>query len=76
MVASFPVDYMHNVLEGVTRALLRAWFDSKNHNAPYYIGTHVREIDSQLTNQRPPNEFSRPPRSIKKHMRYWKASEL
>lgn len=38
MVSSFPVDYMHNVLEGVTRWLMRAWFESKNHMAPYYIG--------------------------------------
>lgn len=76
MVASFPIDYMHNVLEGVTRALLRAWFDSKNHGAPYYIRGHIRDIDLQLMKQHPPNEFSRPPRSIAKHFKYWKASEL
>lgn len=76
MVASFPVDYMHCVLEGVTRMLMRAWFDSKNHTAPYYIGCHVKEIDTRLLKQRPPNEFSRPPRSIKKHFKYWKAAEL
>lgn len=76
MVASFPVDYMHNVLEGVTRWLMRAWFDSKNHTAPYYIGYHVQEIDTQLLKQHPPNEFSRPPRSIKKHFKYWKVAEL
>lgn len=75
-IASFPVDYMHNVLEGVTRWLMRAWFDSKHHMAPYYIGCRVKEIDTQLLKQHPPNEFSRPPRSIKKHFKYWKAAEL
>lgn len=34
MVASIPIDYMHNVLEGVTKWLMRAWFDSKFHGKP------------------------------------------
>lgn len=76
MVASFPIDYKHCVLEGVTRWLMNAWFDSKNHAAPYYVGRRVRVIDIELMKQQPPNEFSRPPCSIKKHFKYWKASEL
>lgn len=76
MVASIPVDYMHNVCEGVTKWLLRAWFDSKFHAQPYYIGLSTRHVDEQLLKLHPPGEFSRPPRSIKKHLKYWKASEL
>ena len=76
IVASFPVDYMHAVLEGVTRWLLRRWFDSKFHASPFYLGRHIKEIDSVYLQQRPPQEFSRPPRSIHKHLKYWKASEL
>jgi len=76
VVASIPIDYMHAVLEGVTRWLMKAWFDSKFHAAPFYIGRHLQGIDHGLLKQRPPHEFSRPPRSIKKHMKYWKASEL
>lgn len=76
LVESVPVDYMHCVLEGVTRWLLRAWFDTKFHSRPYYIRRCLRQIDVVLLKQRPPREFSRPPRSIAKHFKYWKASEL
>ena len=31
LVKGVPVDYMHAVLEGMTRWLLHAWFDSTNH---------------------------------------------
>ena len=76
IVNSIPVDYMHAVLEGVTRWLIVSWFDSKHHAQTYYVGRRVREIDHQLLKQQPPSEFSRPPRSIQKHFKYWKASEL
>lgn len=76
LVESFPIDYMHCVLEGVTKWLLKAWFDSKFHHTPFYIGRHKRQIDLQFCSQRPPKEFSRPPRSITQHLNYWKASEL
>ena len=36
----------------------------------------MHEIDRKLTNQNPPNEFSRMPRTIAKHRKFWKASEL
>lgn len=26
-----PIDYMHAILEGVTKSLINTWFDSKNH---------------------------------------------
>ena len=67
---------MHAVLEGVTRWLANRWFDSKFHASPFYLGRQIRKIDSELLQQRPPHEFSRPPRSIDKHLKYWKASEL
>ena len=71
MVASVQVDYMHAVLVGVTRWLLKRWFDSKFHASPFYLGRHIKEIDSVHMQQCPPQEFSRPPRSISKHMKYW-----
>ena len=76
LVDGIPVDYMHAVLEGVTRWLLHNWFKSENHQEPYYLGRSVCQIDELLLKQCPPSEFSRPPRSIKRHMKYWKASEL
>lgn len=76
LVASVPIDYMHAVLEGVCRWLLHAWFDSKNHSEAFYIGRHIQAIDKELLKQKPPNEFSRSPRSLRKHLSYWKASEI
>ena len=76
LVVGIPVDYMHAVLEGVTKWLVHAWFDTKNHGEAFYLGGSIRQIDHLLLQQRPPSEFSRPPRSIKAHLSYWKASEL
>ena len=76
LVDGIPVDYMHSVLEGVTRWLLHAWFKSENHREAFYLGQSTSHIDDLLLKQRPPSEFSRPPRSIRKHLNYWKASEL
>ena len=76
LVNSIPVDYMHAVLEGVARLLLRAWFDSENHREAFYLGRSGRQIDDLLLQQRPPHEFTRPPRSVLNHRNYWKASEL
>ena len=76
LVDSIPVDYMHAVLEGVTRLLLNSWFLTCNHGEPFYLGSKLAEIDRIFLKQRPPSELSRPPRSIAKHMKYWKASEL
>lgn len=76
LVLSVPVDYMHAVLEGVVRMLMNSWFVSTHHREPQYLGLATGRIDAQLLRQRPPLEFSRPPRSIRKHLSYWKASEL
>ena len=76
LVKGVPCDYMHAVLEGITRWLLRAWFTSPYHNECFSLRSSLSHIDQQLVKQRPPHEFSRPPRAISTHMSYWKASEL
>ena len=76
LVKGIPIDYMHCVLEGVTKWLVEKWLHSSNHKANCYIGKHIQAIDCNLMRQKPPHEFSRPPRSIAKHRRHWKASEF
>lgn len=76
IVASIPIDYMHALLEGVVKRITTMWFDSAFHLQPFYIGRRVSVVDELLVQQTPPNEFSRPPRSIKKSLKYWKASEF
>ena len=75
LVDGIPIDYMHAVLEGVTKWLLHAWFKSQNHREAFYFGRSMKQINL-LPKQRPPSEFSRPPRSIQGDLSYWKASEL
>ena len=76
LVDAVPIDYMHAVLEGVTRRLLRYWFLPKYHAGAYYLGSKLKTIDTLLLRQQPPHELSRPPRSLQKHLKYLKASEL
>ena len=69
------IDYMHRVLLGVTKMLLKLWFDSKHAGELWYCGTKVQEADSKLLQIRPPNMITRIPRSIQQHHSYWKATE-
>ena len=75
LVHSVPAEYMHSVLECVTRMLLNFWFDSKNHGKAFYLGRKVSDIDAVLIKQCPPHEASRYPKSITSHV-HLKASEL
>ena len=76
LVACIPIDYMQCCLEGIAKMLLQFWIDSSNHLQSYHIGQQVVEVDNELMKQHPASGFSRPPRSIQKHLKYWKASQL
>ena len=69
------VDYMHGVLLGVVRKLLTLWFDSSHSKEPYSLSKCVNLIDKRLCSIKPPNFVTRLPRSIKNHLKYWKANE-
>ena len=69
------VDYMHCVLLGVTKMLLKLWFDSEHSKEMWYCGTKVQSADSKLLQIKPPINITRTPRSIQHHRNYWKASE-
>ncbi len=38
LVRGIPIDYMHSVIEGVTKWMLEAWVATTNHGCAYYIG--------------------------------------
>ena len=67
-------DYMHCVLLGVSRLLLRLWFTSTHHSELWYIGNDVKVIDSRLCGLLVPNEIQRTPRSIEKTVKFWKGN--
>ena len=48
IVRGVSCDYMHCVLLGVCRILLRFWHDSKHHKEIWYLGSVVKELDARL----------------------------
>lgn len=65
-------DYMHCVLEGVIKQLTEIWFTDTGSGS--YIGTFIGTVNDRLTSIRPPNIFSRLPKSIGERNQ-WKARE-
>ena len=72
LIRGTSVDYMHCVLLGVCRHLLKLWFKSKNHNGMWYIGTKIDLVDGRLLLIKPPDEIQRTPRSLDSTRKYWK----
>ena len=56
-----PVDYMHCVLEGVMKQLMKLWFGSSFHSEPYSLRKHLSVINKIILQIRPPNEVKRKP---------------
>lgn len=65
-------EYMHCAL-GVAKQLADTWFTSVK--SPAYIGapTHLRTVTSRLLNLKPPQFFTRLPRTVEDRS-LWKAS--
>lgn len=72
ITTGIPIDYMHAILEGVTKQFCLMWFNSKNHRSSFYLGRFAKQIDSKF---KPPAQFHRSPRSIN-NIRLWKAAEF
>lgn len=72
VIAGMSTDYMHCVLLGVCRLLLRLWFQSCHHQELWYIGDQVATVDDRLCSINPPNEIQRTPRSIAMTVKFWK----
>lgn len=72
LVWCMPPDVMHCVLEGVIRQLTESWLSATG--AEYYIGRHIRHIDSLIVKLKPPITFCRFPRPLSDRA-HWKATE-
>ena len=75
-VRGIAIDYMHGVLLGVQKLLLKLWFNSSFSGKAYSISHLSETLDERLQNITPTLEISRLPRSITEHLKYWKANEL
>ena len=61
-----PVDYMHAVIEGVSRTLLlNFWFDGQYRFHHFYLGKVIKEIDKMLLRIEPPMSFVEHPARLK-----------
>ena len=76
LVSGFVVDNLRCVDLGVSRRLGHLWFDSSNHQEPWYwnIGNKNESIDNRLNLIHPSNEGTKLPRSLSQRA-YWKGSE-
>lgn len=72
LIKGMSFDYMHCVLLGICRLLLRLWLQSSHHEELWYIGTKVTLVDSRLCSIMPPSEIKRTPRSLGSTMKFWK----
>ena len=73
MIFSFPLDYMHLVLLGITRKLLNLWLSV----IPYKLSNHSKETVNKnlsLCKKYLPLEFNRKPQDLKDSGK-WKATE-
>lgn len=59
IVEAVPVDYIHAVLEGVTKQLITCWLNTKFHSHRFYLGLSVHNIDKKLLRIKPPPRFSK-----------------
>ncbi len=74
MINGFVPEYQHCVCLGVTRQLAKLWFDSRNHNKEWDIGTRSEHIDKELIAVQPLVEITQVPRSVADRT-FWKVSE-
>ena len=73
LILSVVIDYLHCIYEGITKAFMEFWFDSKYNSYPFYIRKFLKEIDRKLYRIKP---YRSSPRSISKSLSFWKASEF
>ena len=75
-VEGASIYYMHGVLLGVTKLLIKLWISSPFSKEDFSLMEYADVIDQRLLSIRPPKFITRVPRSISSHFKYWKASEL
>ncbi|XP_056019403.1 uncharacterized protein LOC125661273 isoform X1 [Ostrea edulis] len=75
IVSGISIDYMHGVLLGVQKLMLRLWFSSEFKSKNFSFHKHVQTVDFRLKNLKPTLDISRLPRSIENDLKYWKAYE-
>ena len=56
-----PIDYMHSVLEGTFKHLMKFWFDQKFHSQPYSLRRSMQTINQLINKIKPIDQIRRLP---------------
>ena len=72
-IESKAVEIMH-IFSGFVKKLLYLWFDKEHKDEPFSIRGALKLVDSRLRYIKPPAFVKRKPRSLEKHLSYFKAS--
>jgi len=75
-VKSTSTDYMHCVLQGITKLLLNLWFSASYAKEEFSLHSLVGVIDDRSLSIKPVISAGRIPRSISGNVKFWKATEL
>ena len=60
IIKDTPIDYMHLILEGVTKTLLQKfWMNGKYKDCMFYLFRQIKSTDEILLQIKPPHEFRR-----------------
>ena len=73
IIMSATIDYMHCVLESVTKQLFELWFDSANRDQEFYCGKQIHKLKKRMQDIRPPDEINRTTRGLKKESKHCKS---
>lgn len=46
LIRDIPIDYMHMILEGISKMLLSYWGDGSLRDHRFYIGREINQLDN------------------------------
>lgn len=75
-VETARIDSIHCVYLGVTKLLMRCWFDPSLKDNDFSLRQYINYVDYRIRNINPPSFTPRLPWSVIDYYKYWKASEL
>ena len=75
LIRGTSIDYMHCILLGVCKQVIKLWTQSKYHKELWYIGNNTVDVNERLLAIKPPCEIQRTPRSFES-LKYWKGKNM
>ena len=74
LATSVTIDYMHCILQGVSKLVCSLWFSATHSSELFSLHKHVALVEKRLSHVKPPRSVSRMPRTVTDSGQ-WKASE-